>query len=345
MPQEQKIKIAVDCMGGDYGPEEVISGIKHVVAEDSNIDFVLCGNYNRISTLVDRLDVGNSVSAILNADHVVDASAKWQEVIRGSDRFSMGIAVNCVSENTADAVVSGGHTGAYVALCVDKLHVTPSISRAILAGFIPTITGGRSVLLDAGATLRADAAQLTQFALMGVEVARNLLGISNPRIGILNIGSEDDKGPEELKLAAANISKIYNQKCHFIEADQLTTGDVDVIVTDGFTGNIAIKSAEGTLKTMLKIIKETAVSSLKMKFAGLFAKPLLRKALERFDASRYNGGLWLGLNKGVVIKSHGNSRAFGIAQAIKLAAVTARSKCIDSIRNAIIAYQKSPCEL
>ena len=322
------VRIAVDCMGGEHGPMEFLLAVQEVALHHPNAKFLLCGNKPLLESLLATVEITCPVE-VIDAAAVVKAETKWGDVVLNDTHYSMGSAVNCVVSGLAEAVVSGGHTASYVALCAEKLQRKAYVSRAVLAGFVPTIKHGTSILVDAGAGLHATAEQLAQFGVLGWDLAKNMLKVKDPQIGILNVGDEWHKGPDRLRDAHSLIKKLTGN-CRFIEASELTTGTVDVIVTDGFAGNIAIKSAEGVFRTLVRSIKQALGSSLLMKVSGIFAKPLLKSALERFEVAKHNGGLWLGLRHGVAVKSHGRGKAKSIASAIKVAIQAVKSKCISS---------------
>jgi glycerol-3-phosphate acyltransferase PlsX len=298
--------IALDVMGGDKGPDMVLKGAEMALVRFPDVRFALVGDEARISPLLDRLPALKAASTIVHAEDVVSSDAKPSAVLRSGKRTSMRLAIDAVAEGRADCAVSAGNTGALMAMAKMVLKTMPGIDRPALATFVPT-SRGETVLLDMGANVECDAENLVQFALMGDAFARAVFGLVKPTVGLLNVGSEEVKGNDALREANARLRAgipgiIYHG---FVEGDDIATGTVDVVVTDGFSGNIALKTAEGVVTLLARI-------------GGLFARPALLKLRERLDPRRYNGAMFLGLN-GIIVKSHGGADAFGFANAIAVA--------------------------
>lgn len=313
-----KLKIALDCNGGDHGLHEVITAAEIIANELPDISVTLYGPASL-------------------AEHTPTS----MRYIANSGTSSLDNAIKCLSNNRVDAVVSGAHTASHITACKDQLECTSS--RAILAAFIPNIDSSTSILLDAGATLHADARQLTEFGVMGLELARCILGITRPTVGILNIGTEHNKGTPAIQQAAQNLRQLSIHldfdlagENGFIEANRLLQRPADIIVSDGWSGNLIVKTAEAAFKGLTKAIAQEAHSSYMKQIKGWFASSLLRTTLSPFKPENHNGGLWLGVKKGVVVKSHGNSKAAGIAAAVKLAIRAVKAKCTASVNNALV---------
>jgi glycerol-3-phosphate acyltransferase PlsX len=245
----------------------------------------------------------------------------------------MRLAIDSVRAGEADGVVSAGNTGALMAMAKFVLKTLATIDRPAIASFFPTLRG-ESVMLDLGANVDCTADNLVQFAVMGDAFARTVLGVSQPTIGILNVGSEDLKGHDEVRAAAAALraGPLAPQFHGFVEGNDITAGTTDVVVTDGFTGNVALKTAEGTARLYSEFLRGAFRSSLAAKIGYLFARNALGKVRERLDPRRYNGAMFLGLN-GVVVKSHGGTDALGFANAICVAADMIANGINDRIRD------------
>lgn len=311
--------IALDVMGGDKGPDMVLKGAEMALVRFPDVRFTLVGDQARISALLDRMPALKSASTLLHAEDVVASDAKPSVVLRSGKRTSMRLAIDAVAEGRADCAVSAGNTGALMAMAKMVLKTMPGIDRPALATFVPT-TRGETVLLDMGANVECDAENLVQFALMGDAFARAVFGLVKPTVGLLNVGSEEVKGNDALREANTRLRAgipgiIYHG---FVEGDDIPAGTVDVVVTDGFSGNIALKTAEGVVSLYTGFIRGAFQTSLMARIGGLFARPALRKLRERLDPRRYNGAMFLGLN-GIIVKSHGGADAFSFANAIAVA--------------------------
>jgi len=327
-----RLTIALDVMGGDRAPDSVLKGANIARERFPDTDYLLFGIEPRIKVLLDKLPRLRKVATIHHTDEVVSNDAKPSVALRTSRRSSMGLAIAAVAEGRAAAAVSAGNTGALMAMAKLALRTLPGIDRPAIASFFPTVKG-ESVMLDLGANVECGADNLVQFAVMGDVFARTVLGLTSPTIGLLNIGAEDLKGHEELREAATALraSALASQFRGFIEGNDIAEGTVDVVVTDGFTGNIALKTAEGTARLLTHFLRESFRHSTIAKLGYLFARPAIAKFRSRVDPRRYNGAIFLGLN-GIAVKSHGGTDAFGFANAIGVAIDMVLHGAIEKIR-------------
>lgn len=313
------ITLSIDAMGGDDAPEMVIAGMEMALADLPNVTFLAFGDEAVIKPLIEARPRLARVCDIRHTEHAVSADEKPAVALRSGRQSSMRLAINAVHQGEADGIVSAGNTGALMAMAKFVLKTLPGIDRPAIATFIPTMKTD-SVMLDLGANVTCDAENLVQFAVMGEVFARNVLGKEKPRIGILNIGTEGLKGNDSVRQAATLLgeTQLPIDFYGFVEGDDISKGTVDVIVTDGFTGNVALKTMEGTAKLISSGFKEALSGSLLGKLGGLIAYPALKALKSRFDPRRYNGAMFLGLN-GICVKSHGGTDALGFANAIKVA--------------------------
>ncbi len=312
--------IALDSMGGDFGPEVIVAGAAAAQKKLSNAKFLFFGDEAKIQIELKKYSDLQSVSTIIHTDKKILSSDKPSTAIRNSKDTSMRLAIESVADGRANSVVSAGNTGALMALSKMILKTLPDIERPAIASVFPTMTQP-TVMLDLGANLECDENVLVQFAMLGATYARVVMGIENPTVGLLNIGTEDMKGHDEIRAAAAILSSIkFHGTYHgFVEGNDITKGTVNVVVTDGFTGNVALKTAEGTGKLTAHILREAFQSSLFAKLGYLFASGAMGRLKARLDPQKYNGGMFLGLN-GVAVKSHGSSNVLGTENAILVAA-------------------------
>jgi phosphate acyltransferase len=306
-------------MGGDHAPEIVLRGADIALERYPDARFLLFGVESQVLPLLAQLPRVAKVAAMHHTSEMVAPEDKPSQVLRTGRGTSMRLAIDAVAEGRADCVVSAGNTGALMALAKFALKTLPGIDRPAMATFYPTMRG-ESVMLDLGANIECDAENLVQFALMGDAFARSVLGITDPIVGLLNVGSEDLKGNDAVRGAAARLRggltpiRFYG----FVEGDDIAAGTVDVIVTDGFTGNVALKTTEGTVKLFAEALRASFDHSLMARIGYLFARGALKKFRDRFDPRRYNGAMFLGL-RGIAVKSHGSADAFGFANAIGVA--------------------------
>ena len=313
------LTLSIDAMGGDNAPEMVVEGIEASLERLAQAKFLLFGDEAKLALLLKRHPHAAAVSEIRHTEDIVTNEEKASTALRSGRNSSMRLAINAVGTGEAAGVISAGNTGALMAMAKFVLKTLPGIDRPAIATYYPT-ERGESVMLDLGANIECDADNLVQFAVMGEVFARNVLGRENPSIGILNVGAENLKGNQSVKLAATILqeSSLPIKFYGFIEGDDIGAGTVDVVVTDGFTGNIALKTAEGTAKMFGGFLKQALTESVMTRIGAFFARNALRQFKMRVDPRRYNGAMFLGLN-GICIKSHGGTDAVGFANAIHVA--------------------------
>lgn len=322
-PISEAIVVSVDAMGGDEGPAPVIAGMAKAAAKNANLQFIVHGDEKAIAALVQRRRDLKERCTIRHAEDVVTMDAKPSHAMRNGQGTSMWAAIEAVRSDEASVCVSCGNTGALMAMSMMRLRKLDGVNRPAIACLWPSRNpGGFNVMLDAGADIAAEAEDLLQFALMGSSYARVALGLDRPRVGLLNVGTEAHKGRAELKDAHDLIDGIAGDAgfdfVGFVEGNDLPSDRVDVIVTDGFTGNVALKTGEGTAKLIRDLLREAFNHSVLSRFAALLAITSMRRLSKRIDPRRVNGGVFLGLN-GSVVKSHGSADATGVSAAIKLA--------------------------
>ncbi|MEM9468707.1 MAG: phosphate acyltransferase PlsX [Pseudomonadota bacterium] len=312
--------IAIDAMGGDFGPPTVIAGVAGALEKLDHTRFLLFGDKDKISAVLNQHDELKKHAEIHHTDQAISSDEKPSIAVRNSKDTSMRMAIEAVRDGTADAVVSAGNTGALMALSKMILKSLPGITRPAIASVLPTVKG-KSVMLDLGANLTCDAEVLAQFAVLGAVYARVVQGITKPTVGLLNVGTEDMKGHEELRSAAGILSNVDfpGEYFGFVEGDDITKGTVDVIVTDGFTGNVALKTAEGVGKLSREYLTQAFKSSPLAILGYLLARGAINGMKAKVDPRKYNGGMFLGLN-GVCVKSHGSSDVEGTTNAVMVAA-------------------------
>ena len=315
-------RIAIDAMGGDGGPAAMIAGASRARTRDASLQFIVFGDQQRVEDELDQHKNLQSGVTIVHSPEEIAASEKPSQAIRRARMTSMGMAINAVKENQADAALSGGNTGAMMAMSKLALRTMPGIDRPALAALLPTLGDNDCIMLDLGANTECDAQNLVQFSVMGAAYARTVLSISRPRVKLLNIGTEELKGTDELKEAAAllrDADYLPFKFDGFTEGDQLSRGAVDVVVTDGFSGNIALKTAEGTARFVTDLLRRAFKSSLRSKAGFALSRPALNLLKVHLDPNNHNGAVFLGLN-GLVVKSHGSASPKGVANAIGVAA-------------------------
>jgi glycerol-3-phosphate acyltransferase PlsX len=311
--------IALDAMGGDHAPSIVIEGAALARARYPDIKFIFCGDEIKIAALLDKAPQLRTCSTIRHTLDVISADLKPSLALRQGRKSSMRLAINAVAEGEASSVVSAGNTGALMAMAKFVLKTLPGIDRPAIATMMPTQTG-EVVMLDLGANIECDAENLVQFALMGAIFCRCVLGRSDPTIGLLNIGTEELKGHDEVRIAAQILRErpIPGRLYGFVEGNDITAGTVDVVVTDGFSGNIALKSIEGTAHLISHFLRQSFGASWVAKIGYLLSRGAFKRLKARVDPRRYNGAMFLGL-QGVCVKSHGGTDAEGFANAIGVA--------------------------
>ncbi len=335
--KNQILTLALDAMGGDFGPEVVVGGAALAILRHPTLRMKFFGDEASIMPFLDLHPALKLASEVIHAEISVAMDEKPSQALRrGRNKSGMWLAISSVQQGQSAAVISAGNTGALMAMSRFVLRTLPGIERPAIAAIWPTMTG-ESVVLDVGATVGADARQLIEFAVMGEAMASCLFEIDQPRVGLLNIGVEEVKGNEEVR-EAGRLLRELDLPLHyvgFVEGDDIGKGTVDVVVTEGFTGNVALKTAEGTAKQMSSFIRSALTASLLSKIGAFLAQSAFRALKERLDPRKHNGGVLLGLN-GVVVKSHGSTDALGFATAIDVA--------IDMVRNGLVAKIASDVE-
>jgi len=314
-----KVVLALDGMGGDHAPDVVVNGADIARVRYPDTTYLLFGDPARLKPLVDKRKGLAAAVEIVAAPDVVSADDKPTFALRRRRQSSMWLACQAAAEGNADSVVSAGNTGALLAISMFAMRMIEGAHRPALASFLPT-SRGETVMLDLGANLECDADNLAEFAVMGSVFAQVLLGLDAPKVGLLNVGSEELKGHEEVRQAAAWLRRDGAPvNFHgFVEGNDIGSGVVDVVVTDGFTGNVALKAIEGTAKLYTAFVRDAFRTSTFAKIGYLFASGAWKKLRKRVDPRRYNGGVFLGLD-GVCVKSHGGTDQLGFAYAIGVA--------------------------
>lgn len=325
------LPIALDAMGGDKAPESVIQGARLTLKNNPDVRFIFFGREPVIAPLIHRHRHLASVSEIVHTDVVIAMDEKPSIALRQGRKSSMRLALDAVANGQACAMVSAGNTGALMATAKFALKTLPGIYRPAITATVPS-RNQNVVLLDMGANIDCTADNLVQFAMMGDAYARAVLHLESPRIGLLNVGSEEMKGHDEVKdahkiLRSGSIPVNYHG---FVEGNDILDGTTDVVVTDGFTGNIALKTAEGASRLIYGALKSAIENSFTAKMGYLLARPAIRMALRRFDPRKLNGAILLGLN-GIAVKSHGGADAKSFANAINVAIQLVENKVNDKI--------------
>lgn len=326
--------ISVDAMGGDKGPSVVVKGLVMFLRSAPEAQIILHGPHDELSNLLQTHGITDRVT-IQDAPDVVKMTDKPSNVLRGGKNTSMWSTVEAVRNHQASVAVSCGNTGGLMAISMMRLRKAEGVNRPAIACLWPSHNpGGFNVMLDAGADIRADEEDLLTYALMGASYARNGLDIARPRIGLLNVGTEDHKGRAELKVAHEMIANAAERGEYdyvgFVEGGDLPSARVDVIVTDGFTGNVALKTGEGTANLISGLLREAYKSNPLAMLGALFSRGPLARLRNRIDPRQVNGGVFLGLNQ-TVIKSHGGADATGVAAAMNLAYRLAQSGFSDRL--------------
>ena len=330
------LPIAIDVMSGDHAPPEYITGALAALREDGALRGLLVGAREliepRVASLPDSL---RSRIEIVPASQVVTMSETPREAIRRKKDSSMRLAVDLVKSGRANGCVSAGNTGALTAIAHFVLKTLPGVERAAIISAIPA-AHGHTHMLDLGANTKATPEQLRQFAAMGAIISRDIYGLESPRIGLLNIGEEDIKGHEVVQAAHALLATSHLNYVGFVEGDDIFSGDVDVVVTDGFTGNVALKTMEGAAALIADRMRREFRASWRSRLAGLAARPVLRRVAASLDPRKYNGACMVGLT-GIVVKSHGRADGVAFARAIITAALAARRGLTAHIAQALAA--------
>ncbi len=327
-------------MGGDIGPQVVIEGASIARERLPDVKFLIFGDETKIAPLVTKYPILKDSCEIHHTDKFVSAEEKPGQALRRGRDSSMGLSIQAVKDGKARSAVSAGNTGALMAMAKFMLRTMPGIDRPALASLLPT-SCGESVMLDLGANVECSANNLVQFAIMGAAFSRTVLGLATPSVALLNVGVEELKGNEIIKnadkmLRDANLPMDY---VGFTEGHGLANGEVDVVVTDGFTGNVALKTAEGTARMIAGMLKSALSDSIFSKIGYLFAKPALMSLKNHLDPNNHNGAVFMGLN-GLVIKSHGGASASGFASAIGVAADMASNDLAGKITKDLQRFEK-----
>jgi glycerol-3-phosphate acyltransferase PlsX len=326
------LAISLDAMGGDNAPEMVVRGADIARRRFPQCRFLFFGDEAKVRPLLDSLPELKKVSTLRHTVSVVTMDDKPSQALRSGRGSSMRLSIDAVHNGEAAAVVSAGNTGALMEMAKFVLKTLPGIDRPAIASFFPTLRS-ESVMLDLGANVQCDADNLVQFAVMGNVFARTVLGVREPTMGLLNVGSEELKGHDAVKVAHGILRQatLPGKFVGFVEGDDITRGTVDVIVTDGFTGNVALKSIEGAVKLYSHFLRQTFKSSWMAGLGYLLARPAMNALRARVDPRRYNGAIFMGLN-GVCVKSHGGTDAFGFANAIGVAVDMLTNGTIEKMR-------------
>ena len=315
-----RVRIALDAMGGDHGPAVVVAGAELALRRHPGTTFLFFGNSALIAPLIDARIELKSVSRLVHTDIAVRMEDKPSQALRsGRWKSSMWLTIDAVKKGEADMAVSAGNTGALMAMSKFNLKTLPGIERPAIAALWPTLRG-ESIVLDVGATIGAESEHLIDLAVMGAATARILFGIDRPTVGLLNIGVEEVKGLEQVREAGRILREAERYDLDyvgFVEGDDIGKGTVDVVVTDGFSGNIALKTAEGTAKQLGEYLRNAMSRTLFAKLGYLLARHAFAALKDKMDPRKVNGGVFLGLN-GIVIKSHGGTDAEGFAAAVDL---------------------------
>jgi glycerol-3-phosphate acyltransferase PlsX len=333
--------IALDAMGGDHGPEVVVPGAALSLERQPAMSFIFFGDQSRIEAVLQVHPALAARSHVVHTDHVIAMHEKPSQALRRGKGSSMWLPLEAVKSGAADAAVSAGNTGALMAIAKLVLRPMAGIERPAIAALWPTIKS-ECIVLDVGANIGATAVQLSDYALMGAAMARAVFHIERPSVGLLNVGTEEMKGNEDVKAAHAALKAADHLPLEykgFVEGDQIGQGAVDVVVVEGFAGNIALKTAEGTARQIGAYLRAAMTSSLISKIGAFLARGGFGVLKEKMDPRRVNGGTFLGLN-GIAVKSHGGTDAFGFASAVDLAYEMADSGLIGRLTADIDSFHR-----
>jgi len=318
-----KVRIAIDAMGGDHGASVVLPGAEISLTRHPDIEYLLFGDTAALTPVLERLPRLKAASRLIHTDVAIRMDDKPSQALRyGRWKSSMWLALDAVKKGEADVAVSAGNTGALMAMAKLALRTMPGIDRPALAALLPSLGDNDVVMLDLGANTECDPRNLVQWAIMGAAYSRIVTGREAPRVRLLNIGTEEQKGTEELQEAAAQLRGAKGLALSFegfVEADKINRGLTDVVVTDGFSGNIALKAIEGAARFVTDLLRNAFTSSFRSKVGFLVSRPATELLRHHLDPNNHNGAVFLGLN-GVVVKSHGSATAAGVANAVAVAA-------------------------
>src|SRR3954464_13991714 len=336
------VRIALDAMGGDHGAAVVIPGAELSQQRHPDAQFLLFGDRSVVEPLLESRTALKAAARFTHTDVAVAMDAKPSQALRqGRWKSSMWLAIDAVKKGEADVAVSAGNTGALMAMAKFHLKMLPGIERPAIAARWPTLRGD-SIVLDLGASIGADAHHLVDLAVMGSAMARILFNLERPTVGLLNIGVEEVKGLEPVREAGRALRErnlAFLEYVGFVEGDDIGKGTVDVVVTEGFAGNIALKAAEGTARQLAQHLKNAMARTIWSRIGYLFARDAFRALAEKMDPRQSNGGVFLGLN-GIVIKSHGGTDAEGYASAIEIGYEMVQHELLAKIRDALTLHDR-----
>ncbi len=331
------LTVSLDAMGGDFGVAVVAKAAVDYLEEHQNISLILVGDQDVIGAELNKLNVQpDERLKILHASQQVEMDEPPSQVLRNKKDSSMRVAINLVKEGIADAAVSAGNTGALMATARYVLKTLPGIDRPAITSVMPSIQG-KTYMLDLGANVGCSSQHLLQFAVMGSVLANAVDEIKRPKVGLLNVGEEEIKGNEQVKEAHEVLRQSSLNYIGYVEGDDIFCGDVEVVVCDGFVGNVSLKTSEGVAKIVAHYAKEEFTRNIFTKLCGFFALPVLKAFKKRIDPRRYNGASLLGL-RGVVIKSHGGADAYSFQHAIEIAHIEASQQVPKKIESKIEEY-------
>jgi len=334
------VRISIDAMGGDHGPEVTLRGLTKVIERRPDARFLVYGREDAVVPVLDALPGLRDVSEFTHCEVAVRMDDKPSQALRqGRWKSSMWKAIEAVKNGDADACVSAGNTGALMAMSKFCLRTMADIERPAIAAIWPTMRS-ESIVLDVGATIGADAQQLVDFAILGAAMANALFDVERPTVGLLNVGVEEIKGQEEVREAGRMLREAALKSMRyegFVEGDDIGKGTVDVVVSEGFAGNIALKTAEGTARQIAGYLREAMGRTMMARIGYLFARGAFQRLGEKMDVRKINGGVFLGLN-GIVVKSHGGADAEGFSAAVELGYEMARSHLLDKTRATLDLY-------
>ncbi len=343
----EPITISLDAMGGDRGPGVIIGGAALALERCPDLRFVIYGDSKLVGPILARHEALAAVAVLHHCDVAVQMDDKPSQALRkGRWKSSMWRAIQAVRDGEARAAVSAGNTGALMAMSKFCLRMMEGIERPAIAAIWPTLRG-ESIVLDVGATIGSDAQMLVDFAVMGAAMSQAVFDLERPTVALLNVGVEEIKGMEEVRKAGQILresDRVHFEYRGFVEGDDLGKGTVDVVVTEGFAGNIALKTAEGTARQIAEYLRAAMSRTMMARLGYLLARSAFDRLREKMDPRKVNGGVFLGLN-GMVIKSHGGTDAEGFASAVELAREMARHDLLDQIVKHRIAVQARPAAI
>src|SRR3954447_5332454 len=342
----QKVRIALDAMGGDHGPSVVVPGAAVALAQHPGASFILFGDQAKIQPLLAAHPQLKDACRLVHTDVAVRMEDKPSQALRnGRWKSSMWLAIDAVKKGEADVAISARNTGALMAMAKFHLRTMPGIERPAIAAAWPTVTG-ECIVLDLGASIGADAEHLCDMAVMGSAMARVLFDVDRPTVGLLNIGVEEVKGLEAVREAGRILREAnlpFLDYVGFVEADTIGKGNVDVVVTEGFSGNIAIKTAEGTARQITDLLRSAMSRTWRAKLGYLLAREAFGMLRDKLDPRKANGGVFLGLN-GIVIKSHGGTDAEGFAAAVDVGYDMVRYELLNKISDTLLRHAREEAE-